>query len=418
MKALIYIIGLFLLSCQLEYNPKSLPNNNDIPFLDSTYVAEKTSYFQVKNNAIIGDGKKEILDIFNTSQFVAFGEKHLSKPTSVLTKALIPIMKKAGFNDLCFEVGPHSAKKLIELSSPYNETVSKLKQFNNQYYYKPDEDTPIPFFSGIEDAMFLAEASKHEMKIWGIDQEYYFSILFLSDELLKKAKGNTDYNEIRNSKVKADSIFYHWFNIESESEDEVDVFKNILETSEVQTFFNYFPDEPIVKDIKISWDIYSRWRSGSHADRISYMRNNFISNLAARSKEIDKPKVFLKFGQVHTAKTISRGTFDLGHLTEEIAQNNGTISTSINSWVRYANYDNNPSDYVNEAFYKRVKLFIDFGRKEEWTIINFRSIRKDLANGKIALPSNGDFHEIYEYIHKYDYQFILPMNETVTPNYD
>ena len=418
MKALIYIICVFVLSCQFEYNPKSLPNINDIPVLDSTYIAQKTSYFQVKNDVIIGNGKKEILEIFNTSQFVVFGEKHSSKPTSLLTKALIPIMKEAGFNDLCFEVGPHSAKKLIELSSPYNETVAKLKQFNNQYYYEPDEDTAIPFFSGIEDAMFLAEASKYEMGIWGIDQEYYFAILFLSDELLKKAEGYENFEEIRNSKIKADSVFNHWFSIESESKDEVDVFKNMLKTPEVQTFFNYFPEENIIKDLKISWDIYSRWRSGSHADRVSYMRNNFINNLAMRSKEIDNPKVFLKFGQVHTAKTISRGAYDLGHLTEEIAQKNGTISTSINSWVRHANYDNNPSDYANEAFYKRVKLFIDFGKKEEWTIINFRSIREDVTNGKIALPSNGDFHEIYEYIHKYDYQFILPTNETVTPNYD
>lgn len=383
--------------------------------IDSAYVARHTTYFGIENDSIVGEGKKEILDIFNSSQFVVFGERHNSKPTSALTKALIPIMHKAGYNDICLEVGPHSAEKLKALSSDYENTVQNLKQFNSQYLFVPEGEAPIPFFTGIEDAQFLAAVSKHKMDCWGIDQEYYYAYLFLSDELLNSAKGRTNYSTIAAAKQKADAVFLKWLTAEVHAEEEIDVFSEILADKQVIEYFNFFPDAQILKDLKISWDIYSRWRQGSHADRISYMRNNFLAKLAAKSKATPTPKVFIKVGQVHAAKTISKGAYDIGHLTEELASRQGTISTSINCWTRFEKKGGEIVDHKDD-WYQQMNLFIAFGRQDQWAVINYRAIRADVEKGKRSLPSDGDYHKIRRYLDQYDYQFILPMNESVTEN--
>jgi len=172
-------------------------------------------------------------------------------------------------------------------------------------------------------------------------------------------------------------------------------------------------------DLKISWDIYSRWRKGSHADRVSYMRNNFKKfHDSEVNRTNDEPKVFLKFGQSHASQIISQGCYDLGHFVNELAASKKVKCININSWTRYYLEEDKEIDYLeeHENFYKRYKLFIDFERKDKWTIIDLESIRKDLKNNKIALPNDGDFHKLNSLIQGYDYQFILPLDQEITYN--
>jgi len=388
--------------------------------IDSAYIASKTSYFQVKNRLIIGDGSSLLKAMINQSQFVVFGERHNSLETSRLISALIPILDQFNYQNIALEIGPQSAKKLRELSKNANETVKNLKQFNTKYARPLLARYPIPFFTGTEDAEFLAKMATSNMNIWGLDQEYYYSILFLTDGILKLEKYHPNFSEFQIKKEKVDKVIKRWFFKEVRSKKEKDIFSRIVKEPRVVDFFDncqHPASIQIIKDLKLSWDIYSRWKKGSHLDRISYMRNNFLQNYNGLKSKTSNPKVFIKVGQAHASKIISNRAYDLGHLANELAAKNGTNCTNINTWTRfYINKKGKSVDYANQNFYHRIKQFIIFGKKDQWAIIDFKSIRKDIATGKVALPSTGNFHTLNSLIQGYDYQLILPEDRRVTLN--
>ncbi len=365
-----------------------------------------------------------IKNMVNTSQFITYGESHNSKQVSIFTKALMPLLKKADFNYFAIEVGPSSAKKLTALSTPAEKTIENLKTFNTKYTVSQGGETaePIPFFTGISDAEFLQEARINGMELWGIDQEYYYGTFFLFDELVKTAKKNPNYAKIVQLKNGAMQIMYKHF-VDELAEKNDGAYVLINKEKAVNDFFNAFEKsnsaaQDIINNLRFSWDIYVRWRNDSHVDRISYMRNNFMAHYAKAEKKERRPKVFTKIGSLHASKLYSNGAFDIGNLTEELAQKNGTVSTTINTWIPFSKTKdgirNNLEKYKRS--YGRYALFTKLAKQDQWTIVDLRSIRNDILKGKITLPSNGDYHRLKKLIFSYDYQVMLPANERVIPH--
>ncbi|TSE11200.1 hypothetical protein [Aquimarina algiphila] len=427
MKPVIIFITLFLLfSCkekQSEHVVSQTQNVDKIPVIDSAYVATKTAYFKIKDGVIVGDGRTVLDTIISTSQFVMFGERHGSKNTSQLITALIPMLHTGGFNHTAFEVGPYSAKKLVTLSTPPSETVNNLRKFTSQYAGKEDNQVPIPFFDGLEDAYFLQSIREHDMGIWGLDQEYYSSTLYFMDELLSFVKNDADYTIIKSEKEQASKIIASWYEKEENSDTDIDLFTEIQKEPKVQQYLNRFrkneATKKIIEDLEISWDIYSRWRKDSHADRISYMRNNFLKHYQQVVKMESNPKVFLKFGGLHASKILTNNCYDLGNLITELAHQNNSKATIINSWnYHFIDETGTEVNYLKKYawYYKRLRDLMVLGKRDEWTIIDLTAIRDDIQNGRVTLPKNGDYHRIKSLIDGYDYQLILPLDTAVTPN--
>ncbi len=427
MKPIFILITLFLfLSCKEKQSGTIVVKGHSlgkVSVIDSSYVATKTKYFKIQDRTIIGGGRTMLDTLISTSQFIMFGELHGSKNTSQLITALVPLLHKAGFNHTAFEVGPYSAKKLVSLSTPPSATVDNLKKFTSRYAGKEDNQVPIPFFDGLEDAYFLQSIRTHDMNLWGLDQEYYSATLYFMDELLSFVKKDANYAIIKSEKEKASKIIASWYTKEENSDTDIDIFNEFQKEPAVQQYLNRFRDDEttktIVNDLEISWDIYSRWRSDSHADRISYMRNNFMKYYQEALKTEVKPKVFLKFGSLHASKILTNGCYDLGNLVTELATKNGTKATIINSWNRYySNEKGEEIDYLKKysRYYKRVRDFIVMAKTNEWAIIDLKSIRNDIKNGRIALPTNGNYHRVKQLLDGYDYQLILPLDKAVTPN--
>lgn len=392
--------------------------------LSTEYIKKHAANFTIENGTITGGGEKMIKNMVRSSQFITYGETHNSKQVSLLTKALMPLLKKANFNYFAIEVGPSSAKKLTELSTPAAKTSANLKAFNSKYTVAQGGETaePIPFFTGVSDAAFLQEARMNNMQLWGLDQEYYYGTFFLLDELVKTAQNNANYGKIKQLKNAALQIMYKHF-LDELADKNDGAYKLISKENAVQNFFSAFGKnnteaQAIINNLKISWDIYIRWRDGSHADRISYMRNNFMMHYQKAKKKERKPKVFTKIGSLHAAKLISNGAFDIGNLTEELAQQNNTTSSTINTWVPFSKtkdgIQNNLSKYKRS--FGRYTLFTTLAKQDQWTIIDLRSIREDILKGKITLPNNGDYHNLKKLIFSYDYQIMIPVNEKVVPN--
>ncbi|WP_103867138.1 hypothetical protein [Aquimarina sp. I32.4] len=390
-----------------------------IPVIDSSYIATKTRYFTVDSTTIKGEGRIVIDTILSQSQFVMFGENHGSKVTSQLITTLVPMLHANGFHHTAFEVGPNSAKKLIDLSTPVSTTVEKLKTFNTRYSLEEDYQYPIPFFSGVEDAQFLQAVRQKNMNIWGLDQEYYYAAPYFMDELLFLMKGHPDYAKIELEKEKAVDIIKSWYT----QKDANKIFDTIQKSPVVQQYFNRFAGnalaEQMLNDLKISWDIYNRWKEDSHADRISYMRTNFMNRYNEALETETAPKVFLKFGSLHASKILTNTCYDLGDLVTQLAKKNASKATTINSWHRYyINEKGEEEDHLIKyaSYYKRLQDFMVQAKRDQWAIINLESIREDILKGRIALPTNGDYHRIKSLIDGYDYQLILPLDTEVTPN--
>ena len=392
--------------------------------LSTDYLKKHTDHFTIDNGAIQGSGKKVLQKMVNSSQFINYGETHGSEQVSIITKALMPLLKEAGFRHFAIEVGPHSAQKLSELSSPASATVKNLYAFNSSYTVSEGGETavPIPFFDGISDAQFLEAARQNGMDLWGIDQEFYFSPFFLMDEMVKTTKNTSDFQKVNQLKQLAQQVMFKHFMAEAQDRKKA-AYPLIKEEKAVQEFFNAFDEsnskaQSIIKDMKISWEIYIHWRNDSHVDRISYMRNNFMKHYTKALKGEKKPKVFTKIGSLHASKLFSNGAFDIGHLTEELAQKNGTNSVSINTWVAFSNTDKgvvNNFDKYKRSF-RRLAVLTQFAKKDSWTVINLKDIRKDILQGKVSLPTNGDYHKLRKLIFSYDYQLITPVDSDTTPN--
>ncbi|WP_299223254.1 hypothetical protein [uncultured Psychroserpens sp.] len=395
------------------------------PILDTELLKTYTSYFTIDNNTISGEGKEVLGSLINESQFIVYGETHGSEQTSIINKAIMPLLSDAGFNHFAIEVGPHSAKKLTELTTPAQQTIENLKVFNSKYTVAQGEDVaiPIPFFSSVSDAEFLKEARSNGMQLWGLDQEFYFSAFFLMDELTKTTKGTANHKQILTLQNQAQMVMYKHFIAEVTGEIE-GAYSLIKEEDAVRAYFDAFDiknekAQAIIKDMKISWDIYIDWRNDSHVDRISYMRNNFMKYYNEASKNEKLPKVYIKIGSLHAKKTYSNGAYDIGELTESLAQKNGTRATAINSWRAFTKTEdgtivNNFEKY--KKGYKRYKMFFPLAKKEAWAIINLKAIRLAVDRNELQLPKTGDYHKLRQLIYGYDYQLILPVDEKPVPN--
>ncbi|MEO9570785.1 MAG: hypothetical protein ABJH82_13975 [Polaribacter sp.] len=417
-KSLIILVTLLICSCQKQ---KAIKNVNvTIKEIDTAYIHSKLAYFTIDNYKIEGEGKNILQEMIDESQFIVFGESHYSKQTSILTKALIPLLSKANFSNFLAEVGPNSAQKLIELSSPFSKTEENMNAFMKKYKHKELGETadPIPFFAGIEDASFLKTIREYKMNLWGIDQEYMYSILFFTDELLKEAAHKENYKEIHELKEKVDEIIFKY--LKEDEERKIESALALIEKEKsVIDFFNQFDKNDvkaitIINDLKFSWDIYLRWRKGSHADRISYMRNNLLK-IYNKNKNA---KMFVKIGSLHASEIISNSAFDIGNLTEELAKGNSTISSSINSWRPFYVEDGKQIDNLKKYsnYYQKYNLFTVFAKENKWIIINLKSIREDIKSNKIKLPNDGTYHGLRKIIDGYDYQLILPEDESITYN--
>ncbi len=415
------IIILLLIVC-IGHTAKA---QKETPTLDTEFLSLHTSYFTIKNNTISGEGKSVLKGIVSQSQFVVYGEMHGSEQTSIFNKAFIPLLFDSGFKYFAIEVGPHSAVKLTELSSPASKTVENLKAFYSKYTVVQGEEVaePIPFFTSISDAEFLKEARSRNMQLWGLDQEFYFSAFFLMDELTKTAKGSSKYDNIRSLENQAKTVMYKHFL--AEFKNEIDsAYDLIKKETTVVNYFNAFDEsnekaQALIKDLKISWDIYINWRNDSHVDRISYMRNNFINHYNEVLKTEERPKVFTKIGSLHAKKTFSNGAYDVGELVESLAQKNGTVATVINSWRPYekgkdGKIVNNFERY--KRGFKRYQVFFPLAKQDTWAIVDLKAIRKAIDNNEIQLPKTGEYHKLKNLIYGYDYQLLLPADEDPIPN--
>ena len=391
----------------------------ETPVLNENTGKAFVQHFTINNDQLQGEGAETLKKYIAASQFFVFGEYHGSAQLTTLCRVLLPELKAQGYENFAVEVGPQAAKKLKELSDKPSDSQKNLYDFNTKYYIEEDEDIPIPFFNTVEDAQLLTKSQELGFDLWGLDQEYFSGMFFLYDELLALSSQDASVQQL---KTLSDTITWKLY-MRDINESRFPFFQNLLENDTINNFFEKAiiinPDcAPIVEDLKISWDIYKRHQQrslSSHLTRINYMRSNLLKHL---EKENPDTKVFIKMGGLHTGKGRQLNAYDVGHLTEELARKNGTISTNITCDNRYYEEDGEIKDYWTDRWDKTIPFnFPIFGQKDQWTIIDLKAMKKAIEAGQLALPKDYTFHLIKTKLDNYDLMLLPPVDKDASPNY-
>ena len=380
--------------------------------LKSSDISEFAYTFELINNNLVGKGAKILESKISESQFLLLGEQHYSPEISEFTNAILPKLKHSNFKYFALEVGPNSAKKMVTVI----KEKKSLFEFNTDFYsnYK---DIPIPFFDGKKDELFLKTAINENFGIWGIDQEFLSSQLFLIDEIYNQS------SEKHLIKPYFDSA--KQFVMEEFKKDKLNknypMFTNLLESAIVKSFFEKCKNEQqnkIVTDLITSWNIYAlnqiKKYSENNFTRMKYMKRKFGENYQVALKTDPLPKVFVKMGSMHLARGKNwLGIYDLGNMIKELAYFNGTQSTSINCFARYSQDTNGTVyDYLDEEDGKAYQPILELAKKDKWVLIETKPILELAKKKKIKLNKN-----LKILISGFDFILFTPIKTEVKLNY-
>ncbi len=380
--------------------------------LKSSDISEFAYTFEINNDSIIGQGGKILENNILESQFFMLGEEHFSPQISEFTNAILPKLKQSNFKYFAVEVGPNSTEKMINLI----KEEKSLFDFNTNFYssYK---DIPFPFFDGVKDELFLKTAINENFEIWGIDQEFLSSQLFLIDEIYNQSNQKSSLKPHFDS---AKQFVVQEFKKYKENKN-YPMFTNLLASEILKSFFekcNTDKQQKIITDLTTSWKIYAlneekKYRENNFT-RMQYMKRNFGENYKVAEKKDSLPKVFIKMGSMHLVRGKNwLGIYDLGNMIKELAYFNGTPSTSINCFARYyKNNDGTIYDFLEDEEGKAYQPILELAKKDKWVLIETKPILEIVRRDKIKL--NKDLEIL---LTGFDFVLFSPIKTEVKPNY-
>lgn len=352
------------------------------------------------------DTRQKWIEWIGANQFVGLAEVHNSAQLSKFTKALLNVLNEQGFEHFAMEMGPNTASLLKEKTTASDQTSTAIKKLNQTYGKKSSYNTPLVFANKVEDAIFIQEAAKLNYNFWGLDQEYAGSYEMLVDQIYanstnrdgsfinayEKAKASIRKVIFKN-KYKGQSV-YCWY----------------LSSKEINEFFSQVENKAslkIIEDIRMSWNIYCKHsQGGSNQLRANYMNKNFDSYLDEHGNEA---KVFVKLGGIHLTHGVSTfGVDDVGLYLTEKSKKDGAGFLNIRHLIAYRNGKSN----IGKSGWETVTVFLELGRKNQWTVVDLRPIRAMLNRGEITANSKYAFE-----LMSYDILLISPDDQYPKVNY-
>ncbi len=379
---------------------------------DSDLIKENTFYFEINENNPNGEGFDVIKKEIENAQFVILGEEHFSAKVSEFTNSIVSTLTENQFKYFASEIGPNTA----------NEMLSTIKKDNSLYNFNTKvndlvSEIPIPFFDGKEDEVFLKSFLNNDFEIWGIDQEYLTSQVFLIDRLYqlsnKSKKTETAYINAKEFIISETK--------QGRQDRKYKVFTSLLNSSEINRFFENLNNkdeksDKIISDLKKSWEVYKLRENkdlyGSIHKRLNIMQENFINYYNTALQKENLPKVFLKIGGVHASKGKSHhNIYDIGNFMMELANYNKRKSLHILIFPSaYLNKDGTISKNIEKEDEELFNSIIDF-KSNKWTLIDLKNIEKSSWKNKIESKS------LKDYMYRFDYLILTPASKQTELNY-
>lgn len=384
------LIALFLIQ------PSAIGADTDTSRISESLIAEHTIYFDIRDNNI--EGAESLLIALRDAHFVALGELHNRTRLGELTESLLHYLKPHGFGHFAIETGPYSARKLQDLIQTGKPSVS---EFYTQYSSGLFDLLPIPFVKGESDLRFLDAANTLGYNLWGLDQEYQFSYLYLIDELAHLA-GDSITAEQQQLRRKLSRRLY-WLNRRNQIFSGFQLSCRLQDDHDLQAYLHSFEetDHPDIHQISNAFhttlEIYCLNEQGRGNDsnqiRLSYFRDNFDRNYEAAIAVNSRPKVLLKMGSFHMGRQRSPlNHFDMGNHIHQLAESKGQTSVHI----RYLNRFLEGDDMKGRSGWESSEQLISVGDRERWSLVDLRPLREQIVNGTLR-GTNFEMREIMNY---------------------
>lgn len=347
-------------------------------------VKKETIYFSVSDDLQFSENVLPILNReASKSQFIGIAEVHQSKQLSLFTSALLRVLKKHQYNHFALEIGNYTASILEEEFTNPKEITSKIKGLNKKYGRSKFPYVPFVFVDKIADAKFIEEAAKLNFNLWGIDREYEFSYLMHLDKMFElSSKSSTLRQAYKNARKEMKNVAFK-DKVSGESK-----YCWLLNNTKINNFLNAVSKEQYLnnyaKELINSWNIYCRFiqRKGGSSARAKYMRQKFDSLYNVANQKEKLPKVLVKLGGVHLTHGKSQyGRYDVGRHLHEKAKENNTQFLAIRHVWRYKN----GKDQVGKSGWKNTSFLMQMGKKDKWTLIDLRPLKKLVQENKLTL---------------------------------
>ena len=396
------------------------------PSIQPNDLESYTYHFEIVNDRLVGGGADLLSREMTESQFVLLGEYHGSARIGEFTKAIIPILSRAGYRTFGLEIGPISAEKLSRLSEGGTSTVENLKKYNSRYAVRANNRvfTPIPFFGGVEDAHFLAIARKERWNLIGLDQEGSFAYVALIDEIFANlSKGEQQRTRPVYDRARAIADL----SMKADNSTGQSRYKLMLESKEINDFFQKAcvrnnRNRSIVDAIRLTSEIFHMNDSNirkyyeANSERIQYMKTNLAAAFKRQRFDVANHKMLLKMGAVHTGRGFSPlSLFEIGNTLSELAEFHGNRSLHIEFGARYFIENGVETDALADenGFLHRYKAFLQMAKRDKWTVIDLRPLRKIVFYQR-KFDLNPIILEIFK---NQDLYVIPPIDRDATPNY-
>lgn len=347
-------------------------------------VQKHTHYFSISEQYEFSENIKDMLaQGAKESQFVGIAEVHQSEQLSHFTAAFLHILKANQYHHFALELGDYATSILEDISKNPSETKEKLKALNKTYGKKRFPYVPFIFVDKVADVKFIEEASKLEMNLWGIDREYEFSYVLHFDKMYALS---TKTPAITTAYENAKKVLKK-YNFKDKVSGEPKYCWLLSEPSINKYLTLLSEDEKLKKyadELRNSWGIYCRFAQGKGGStaRATYMRRKFDSLYTIAAENEKLPKVLVKLGGVHLTHGNSiYGRFDVGRHLHEKAKENNTNFLAIRHVWRYKD----GKDQVGKSGWKNTRFLMQLGKKDQWTLIDLRPIKKLVAENNLQI---------------------------------
>jgi len=403
---------LFILTFMMIVKLSTCENlhGQDTLTLNPELLRPHTQYFTIEAHQF--KDADTLISLIDSVQFIALGEIHNSRQMSLFTSALLDTASVEGFKHLAVETGPYSAKKLKELIAQGKPAVSA---FYDEYAYPLFGIYPVPFFTDQADLDMLNTAHKKGYQLWGVDQEFYFSIPYLLDEIIAHWEGNLP-NRILRAHLKLKRRLY-WMQIRASIFSSYDMHCRLKNTEQLSTILEESSQQPetvskLARLINETINIYCSAESGlwgeSNKQRLAYFNLNFDQVMSSTVSNTET-KVITKMGSYHSGRQKSPlGLYDLGYHIQNWADSLNTSSLHLRFLNRYIEGE----DKINDPNYSGAKNFMTVAKKGEWTLIDARALRALLKRGQLV-ASDFEKREILNY----DFILVIPDDTRAVKHY-
>lgn len=244
------------------------------------------------------------------------GERHATAEIPALSGALYAKVADAGYEYAALEVGPLAGQKVDALL--HEGGYKALETFLTN---EPSRQA-IAFLNWREEARMASRIAGEGGTIWGLDQEFIYSMRWHLSRLAGLARTQDERQAASSlqTKTQEDSFFLGRVDPEALKKLRTTFAENSSEQAHAIIDALIFTNS-VYRPYIVERKFFSR----AGVRRENYMKRNLVSKLRnVRSSGEPIPKVFFKFGGFHSAPRVyDDGQITLGTFVEEWARGHG-----------------------------------------------------------------------------------------------